>query len=229
MSNILIRAAHGLTLVEKRILMAALGQMSGIFKEVKISAQEYADTYDMPVKQAYEQLKYSAQNFRKRYLSFAEQDRKTIINWEINWLSYISYADNMGYVIIKFNPDLMPHLCELQGQFTKYQLRQTCALRSIYSWRLLELFEQMRNKKDGNTSRDGWLHVTIEDFWHAMDVTVTHRKNFNQTRVKVIEPAIRELQEKDGWLIEWDPIKEGRRVAHLRFRFDKNPQGRLAI
>jgi len=43
----------------------------------------------------------------------------------------------------------------------------------------------------------------------------------------MIEPAIKELTEKDGWLIQWEPVKTGRKVGSLRFTFMRNPQGSL--
>ena len=62
-----------------------------------------------------------------------------------------------------------------------------------------------------------------------MEATATHRRSFGETRRKIIDPAIKELTEKDGWLINWQPIKSGRRVTQLRFDFKKDPQGRLDI
>ena len=53
------------------------------------------------------------------------------------------------------------------------------------------------------------------------------KKNFQLLRKRIIEPAVKELTEKDGWLIEWEAVKSGRRVASLRFRFERNPQGGL--
>jgi plasmid replication initiation protein len=44
---------------------------------------------------------------------------------------------------------------------------------------------------------------------------------------EIFEPAVKELREKDGWLIDWTPIKTGRKVTTLRFEFKRDPQGRL--
>ena len=44
-----------------------------------------------------------------------------------------------------------------------------------------------------------------------------------------LDAAVKELTEKDGWLIQWQPIKAGRRVAGVRFSFMRNPQGRLDV
>ena len=65
---------------------------------------------------------------------------------------------------------------------------------------------------------------TIEDFCTSMEATEKQKQNFAKIRTKIIEPAVKELIEKDGWLIEWKPIKTGRKVSKLRFDFKKNPQ-----
>ena len=226
LSNTVVRSAQGLTLVEKRILMAALAKMNGIFKPVKILALEYAEAFDVKPKQAYEQLKESVHNFRKRYITFTEKDKNNhILFWEINWLSAVAYPENEGYIMIEFNPRLMPYLCELEKQFTTYQLKQAGALRSIYSWRMLELLEQMKNRKD----EDGWLNIPITDFWHAMEASETYRANFSLLRKRIIDPACKELIEKDGWLINWEALKTGKKVTSLKFNFKRDPQGRLAL
>jgi len=63
----------------------------------------------------------------------------------------------------------------------------------------------------------GWAEYTIEDFAEAMEATEKQRANFAAIRRKIIEPAVKELAEKDGWVIQWKPIKAGRRVAAVHF------------
>lgn len=98
-------------------------------------------------------------------------------------------------------------------------------MRSLHSWRLLELLEQMKHKDN----EDGWLTIDIEDFHHAMEASKSYRANFGMLRKWVIEPSVKELNEKDGWDIVWEPVKRGRRVASLRFDFRRDPQARLAF
>lgn len=220
-SNAITRAAQGITLVEKRILFSALGKMQGEFDEIQISAQEYSDTFEIDIDTAYLQLKNSIRNFRKRYIALAEKNRTGESNWEINWVSYIRYSDQMAYVTIKFNPDIAPFLFNLQSQFTKYQLKQACALRSIYSWRMLEIFEQMRSSTERVKDKNGWLIISLEEFIHAMQIPKSYQSNFGVIRQKVIEPAIEELTHKDNWVIEFEPIKKGRKVVSLKFNYEQ--------
>jgi plasmid replication initiation protein len=222
MANVVTRAAHSLSLAEKRILMAGIARLGGKNERVKISAAEYAETYDVSLNTAYDQLKAAVENIFDRYLQFQVWEGKKEGIERIRWIGGYRYFDKEGYVRFGFSNEIFPYLFELSGQFTQYQLKQAAALRSLHSWRLLELFEQMR----GN-DKDGWLFMPIEEFWHAMESPESYRKNFQLLRKRIIEPAVKELTEKDGWLIEWEAVKSGRRVASLRFRFERNPQGGL--
>ena len=71
--------------------------------------------------------------------------------------------------------------------------------------------------------------MSIEEFAHAMEANDKQKADFAKMRTRMIEPAVKELTDKDGWLIDWTTIKAGRRVVSLRFRFVRNPQGRLPL
>jgi plasmid replication initiation protein len=73
----------------------------------------------------------------------------------------------------------------------------------------------------------GWRQIELDEFHHAMETPDSYRANFKDCRRWVVEPAVKELREKDGWLIDWTPIKTGRKVTTLRFEFKRDPQGRL--
>ena len=60
-----------------------------------------------------------------------------------------------------------------------------------------------------------------------MEATENYKANFSLLRRKFIEPAFKELSEKDGWLIEWEARKRGRKVVTLLFKFQRDPQGSL--
>jgi plasmid replication initiation protein len=222
-SNYITRSAQTLSLVEKRILMAGIAKLSGVNGEVKLTAQEYAETYDVDIQTAYNQLRGAINALMKRTLSWQIKDGKHIGTLSCVWVQGYKYFKDEAYAKFKFSEYVFPFLFELQNEFTKYQLKQAAALRSVHSWRLLEMFEQYRDKVDGK----GWLSMSIEEFWHAMEATESYKSNFQLLRKRVIEPAVKELTEKDNWLIEWEARKRGRRVAVLMFKFERNPQGSL--
>lgn len=234
MSNALTRAGHGLTLSEKRIVASAVAKLDsrralppGEVPRTRISAAEYAETFGVDLDTAYDQLQAGARMLYKRSITFFEPAFRrngkplppTMV--QMRWVGSVKYQKGEGWVELAWWPDLLRHLVGLQRQFTTYQLQQASALRSTYSWKLLELL--MRFKSTGRAE------YTVEDFCASMDATEKQAANFAKIRTKIIEPAVKELTEKDGWLIQWMPIKAGRKVAAVRFDFMRSPQGRLDV
>ena len=232
MSNALTRAGHGLTLSEKRIVASAVAKLDsrralppGEVPRTRITAAEYAETFGVDLDTAYDQLQDAAKQLYKRSITFFEpafrRNGKPLppSMVQMRWVGSVKYQKGEGWVELAWWPDLLRHLLGLKKQFTTYQLQQASALRSAYSWKLLELL--MRFKDTGRAE------YTIEDFCASMDATEKQRADFNNIRRRIIEPAVKELTEKDGWLIQWTPIKAGRRVAGVRFSFMRNPQERL--
>jgi plasmid replication initiation protein len=229
MSNALTRAAHGLTLAEKRIMAAAVSKldsrkppMAGECPVIRLTAAEYAATFEVDMNTAYDQLQAAAKLLFKRYITFFEpayrRKGKELVKVQMHWVGEAVYHDGEGWVELHLWHRLVPHLLGLKRQFTTYKLQQASALRSVYSWKLLELLMRFEST--------GWAEYTIEDFKASMEAPES-LSDFGQIKRRIIEPAIKELALKDGWLIEWKPIKAGRRVKAVRFEFRRNPQTSL--
>lgn len=186
---------------------------------VKLAATQYAATFDLEQHTAYEQLKDGAKSLYNRSIAFFEpahrRGDKPLVKTQMRWIGEAVYHEGEGWVEIHFWHKVVPHLMGLKRQFTTYQLRQASALRSVYSWKLLELLMRFEST--------GWAEYTIEDFKASMEAPES-LSDFGQIKRRIIEPAIKELTLKDGWLIDWQPIKAGRRVKAVRFEFRRNPQ-----
>lgn len=237
MNNALTRAGHGLSLSEKRLVMLAVSKLDSmkvmrpgeVLPSVRITAHEYAETYGLNPSSgvAYEALKDAARALYNRTITFFEpahlRGNRPLkpIRTDMRWVGRCQYHEGEGWVQLAWWPELVPCLVGLKRQFTSYQLQQASALRSAYSWRLLELLTRFQST--------GKAEYTVEDFAASMDATEKQRADFGKLRTKIIEPAVRELTEKDSWLIEWEPIKAGRKVKAVRFTFMRNPQGKLPL
>lgn len=233
MSNALATARHGLTLTEKRLIAAAVSRLdsrrpqgSAIVK-TRITAAEYAETFNIDIDTAYSELKSAGNKLYERSITFyrAANRRKgkplPPTRTKMRWIGARHYQDGEGWIELEWWPEVVPHLIGLYKQFTSYKLAQASALRSTYSWRLLELLMRYEST--------GWAEYDIDDFAEAMDATDKQRADFAAIRRRMIEPAVRELNEKDGWIIQWRAIKKGRRVAKVRFEFMRDPQQRIAL
>ena len=223
MSHALTTAAQGLTLAEKRVMMYAVAKLDSFKSDggtptgtVKLVAHDYAEQFGVDTDTAYTQLRQAGKGIFNRYIRFFELGRRGPEEVMVRWVSSARYSPGTGTVTLRFTPEIAPHLLELKRQFTKYKLAQASALRSIYSWRLLELLSQYE--------ATGWWQIELEAFHHAMETPDGYKSNFKDCRRWVIEAAVRELTEKDGWQIHWTPIKTGRKVTALRFQFKRTQQ-----
>lgn len=232
MSNALTRAGQGLTLSEKRIVMLAVSKLDSmrivrpgdVLASVKITALEYAETYGLDPSSGltYEALQDAAKALYNRSITFFEPAHKRggkplkPIRTDMRWVGRCQYHEGEGWVQLAWWPELIPSLVGLRKQFTTYQLQQATALRSIYSWRLLELL--MRFKATG------MAEYTVEDFAASMDAPPSLKRDFGQVKRRIIDPAVKELNQKDGWLIQWEQIKAGRKVKSVRFTFKRKLQ-----
>lgn len=235
MSNALIRAGHGLSLAEKRVVFIALAKLDSrqpvppesTLQCSRVTAAEYAQLARCEANTAYEALKDATKLLYSRSITFFEpahkRNGKELVTVHMRWVGEVKYHKNEGWAELWWWPKVLPHLMGFKAQFTSYQLQQATALRSTYSWKLLELLS--RFEKAGQ----GWAEYTIEDFATSMEATPKQRENFNNIKRRIIEPAVKELQEKDGWVIRWEAIKAGRRVKAVRFEFERDPQGKLML
>lgn len=241
MSHAITRASHGLTLVEKRIVALFIAKFCGKKKkkgvkgetliigdrQIIISAEEYAQTFNVDSKIAYRDLIKASETFLRRVWSYkvpAKQAGK-FITTKGNWLSTIRYHEGEGWVEATFTNETVPHLIMALGEkFTKYRLKSTAALTGVYTWRLWELLSQYADPEEKRKQRDRerWIRITLEDFREMMEAPKSYR--YPDIKRRIIEPAIDQIKKKNEIKVDWAPIKKGRSVNSLEFRFTPSEQ-----
>lgn len=230
MSNALARSAHSLTLAEKRVVAIGLAKTDSIPAKllidasikgwaVRVDAAEYAELFGVESSAAYEALQTAAINLLKRQVRLFEETPKGIKERGINWCAEATYHHGEGWVSIHFTHSVAPHLLALRGEFISYKLMQGQGLRSIYSWRLMECLQTWRST--------GMWNVSMEEFMEAMDAPPSCQKDFKALRIRVIEPAVKELLAKNGLSVTWEPKRTGRKVIGLSFKFEQAKQSVL--
>jgi plasmid replication initiation protein len=229
MSNIAARGAQGFTLREKRLFVAGVSKINPhhlakplTFKErtLQVTAKEYAEIAGIEdYREAYKDIKAASENLFNRYLRQVIETPKGKRERKFRWISGVEYKEDEGYVLFSLTEEIMPHISQLMGKFTSYRLRQTTELRSVYSWRFLELFTSYLGKDE---TKPFSKIIELEDLRHTFEIPTSYK--WNDIKRRVIEPAIKELTAKDNWLIEWQPIKLGRSVVKIKFTFSKNKQ-----
>lgn len=232
-SHTLTRSAHSLDLIEKRIIGLFLAQFDSKQphikknpkayienRKVRVTAKDYAAIFEIDEKTAYRQLISAANKLFERYIRYTVQTPKGLKEVKIRWVSGVVYHHGEGWMEANFTEEVTPHIVFALGdKYTTYKLKNAASLRSIYSWRLMELMGQFK--------KTGLMKISLDKFRHALEIP--EKRLYGDIKRKIIEPSIKELQDKNNLLIEWRPIKKGRAVASLEFKFRENEQIKLEL
>lgn len=218
-ANDLIKSAQGLNIGEKRLLMLAVSKLDSKATPsiqgatVSITVSEMVEMFDLNPDKAYQEAKKAAEGIMKRQIRLKTNDADSEL---IQWVGKSKYNKGEGWILVEFYYGLFPHLFELKSHFTSYRLSRASGLRSVYSWRLFELLMQFK--------KTGLLNILIDDFHHSLETPKTYHVDFSLLKARVIEPAVKEIREKDGLAVEWEAIKAGRKVKALKFTFPTEQQ-----
>lgn len=234
LSNQVARASQSLLLTEKRIVALALAHVDSLPTKplfdaqknqgwkVRISAMDYADVFEVDSSTAYTQLHDAAKRLWQRYIRYTLPSRKGVKDVSVRWVSSATYAEGEGWVELNFTPEIAPHILGLRSKFTTYKLKHAAGLDSLYAWRLYECLKSWQNT--------GLYAPDIDEFHQAMESPESCRKNFKDLRVRVIDPAVKSINQKTDITVQWEPVRAGgRKVTGLRFTFEPTMQAKLDL
>lgn len=123
------------------------------------------------------------------------------------WISSVSLTKKSGVVKIKLDDKMKPYLIQLQEKFTQYELMYTLAMRSQYSIRLYELLKSYEYRH-GHT-------FTVEEL--KVRLSAENYDRFHDFQRKVIDIAVREINELSDIAVTCTMIKVGRSYTKIKF------------
>jgi plasmid replication initiation protein len=225
-ANEVVEAGYRLSLNEQRVVLACIAQVNSAEALLKtdlfeLSAKDFAVIFSVSERNAYDALIEVAENLFNRYVVVEKPDpkRPKIKRLKMRWISSIRYLSDEGKVILRFSQDILPYLSKLKREFTRYELADVGKMTSIYAIRLYELLAQWQSTGTREVAID-WLktHFEIADQYTDM----------SDFKKRVLDPAVKDINEHSNLQVSWTQRKTGRRVTHLTFSFaekqSENPQ-----
>ena len=223
-SNDLVEASYKLTLQEQRFVLACIIHLRAFDvpaeeqKTLIMTASEFYSRFsDMGRENAERELKKAVDRLWERTIVIKGNKSKR----EVRWLQErAEYFNGEARVEITFADSVLPYLTMLNNQFTKVTMKHVSRLSSAYSIRLYELLQQFITTGDRT--------IKLDDFRSMLQLDGKYAA-FKELNKFVLKPAVKELNEKSDLAIAVDPIKQGRKVVSLHFRFKADNQIKMAL
>ncbi len=215
-ANALIEASYSLSLNEQRLILACAAQLDGrkpLPKDSRftLTVDEFNDLFNTGTKSAYREMEDAVNKLYERDIRKIEGEVKK----RMRWVYSAEYRKGEGKVVLGFSPEIAPYITMLHKRFTSYRLNEVADLASTYSIRLYEMLMQFQDT--------GFFVITVENFRSRLQLQAKYDR-FTNFKARVIQPAVNELNQKTSLHIEWTPIKKGRVVERLEFRFEEKAQ-----
>lgn len=222
--NSLINASYTLSLVEQRLILLAIIEARETGKGIdtdtflEIHAQHYADRFHVDVKNTYAMLSEAVMTLFNRQVTYMTMDEKRNKPEKrvVRWVSGISYVEGAGIVKLRFAPEVVPLITRLEQNFTSYELMQVSNL-NLYATRLYELLVCWRST--GKTPI-----IEIGEFRSRIGLQEHEYKPMNNFKNRVLEPAIKQINEHTDITVKVEQHKKGRLISGFSFKFKQKQQ-----
>jgi plasmid replication initiation protein len=205
-----------LNLIEYKFIIACISMLNKDdkdFGEIEISVKDFANLLGLKSDGLYSDVKKAAYSLGTKALGIIEVETGDYV--VRSWFEEIRYIKNAGIVRFIFNNRLRPFLLYMliQKGYTKYLLRNIINMKSKYSIKIYELLKQYENLKT--------VTYDINKFKNFLGIEDRYNK-YAQLKLRVLEPANKEMFEHADIYFTYTEIKEGRSVTHLKFLIYKN-------
>ena len=212
--NDLVGASYKLSVAEQRLILLAISKLDSRkpmpTDGIVVTAEDFMGRYTVSKTDAYNQLQHAAKSlFNAKITSIGGTGRGQKVH-DVRWVERCSYVKGEARVELLFSTTIKPYLSKLIGHYTSYDLWRVSSIESAYSFRLFEMLMQFKAQ--------GWLYITIDELRHRLQLGEAYDK-FSNLRSRVIDMAVRELKAKCSMEVEYEVVKEGKKVVAIKFNF----------
>lgn len=225
-SNEVIEAGYELTTNEQRLILLGISMISK-GEEIdstagyEITAQEFAEAYNIHPKTAYRELKEATSRLYERSIVIRTDKQTMKVRWTSMIITDNPYFpelmsdENWKRVVIFFSPQIVPYLVNLKANFTKYLQSDISNVTGAYTIRFYEFICQYRSI--------GKREISIADLRFMLNIGDKYPL-FYDFKKRVIEPAIKEINEKTPMQISYEQKKKGKTVVSILLKFKEKSQ-----
>ena len=221
-SNDIIDASYRLSLNEQRLILMCIsqikkGQLINEHDPFIINAKEFADEFKLSERDTYKELQVVAERLYERSATINNPDptNPDLLHTKTRWISSIDYIPGKGELMISFASRMIPYISMLEGRFTRYSLDAISGMKSTYGMRFYELFKKWSSETGTEKSIK---EISIDDLKRILDIEDKY-KIVRDLRIKVLNPAIQDINTHSDLSASYTQQKRGRRITGFTFKF----------
>lgn len=219
-SNAVIEASYRLSVMEQRVILAAISKIrrdQNVRDDVlyELSVSDLREMSGTKSKAIYADLKDAVNHLYERSIVIEKKPNEhegSSIKLRTRWIQSAIYSDDEGIIKLRFAKDILPYLNQLNSHFTSYALNEVIQLTRAHAYRLYELLVQYRDI--------GSRTIAIDDLRRWLDLGDKYNALYDLKK-RVIDPAVSQISEQTPYQVTYVQKKSGRLVTHLAFTFHR--------
>ena len=130
-----------------------------------------------------------------------------------NLMDSLMPSDDDNVVVrLVFNERIVPFLSELRKNFTQFNIEDVAGFSSSYSMRLYQAMMQFKST--------GYRKIKLTDLRYMLALGDKYEAT-KDLKVRVIDTAVNEINEKSPYKVTYKMLKTGRKFTHLELNFKK--------
>lgn len=219
-SNALVESSHKLNEVEQRLILLAVLKARELCdtvenlkgKQVELHASDYANVYNTTRQGAYKAIRTAVISlYRQEWgYKYINKNGNTTVAYE-RFTQSAKYVEAEAVVKFVFADAIIPHLVELERNFTAYEIAQVAKLTSRYAMRLYECLKQYKST--------GTLKISLDELRFRFGLLPDEYVRMSDFKKGVLNLSVKEINEHTDLTVSYEQQKRGRIITGFVFDF----------
>lgn len=213
--NMILYSVSNLKPNEFKLLRFFIMQCEMHDKEIypyTVDVKQLAEVIGANEKVLYRELKKIAMHLMKEVIYIKGKTEKDYIMY--HWVDLCQYQDCK--FTMKISDELKPFMLDLKNGFTNYPYFEIMGMHSIYALSLYEMFATHMKYVKPHADVAIEFSVSIEELRRITNTTNKFER-YSNFKAKVIDLALKEINECSNYFVTATPYKDGKTIAGFDF------------
>lgn len=216
-NELITKSRFTLSAQQQKIVLYLISQINPFddeFKLYEFSIKEFCEICNINTSSGrnYEMIKKQIKAIADKSIWIELADGKETL---LRWIEKPYIDKEKGTVKIKLDNDMKPFLLQLNSNYTKYELYFILHFKSKYTIRLYEYIKARHFDELQKYS----FEISLLELCERLDCK-QYENEFKSFHTRVLKPAVLEINQFSEKNIEYELIKQGKKVIGIKFNIN---------